>query len=321
MKMHALAFFLLALTVPARAIELSLEENRASKGSVGYVDMQRIFSESPDSERARVGFEAMVREAQEHVNLRKAELLKLRQELESVKSERERLSKQAVVAPAAALPAASSAPAAAIAVSTGAAAPRGLLPMATLMGMTPAPPLAAPPQVAVSTAAARPGAVAVSSAPAAASVAVTTAPVAAAPRTAPAAIVVTTAAVASAAAAPAVSAPAVSAPASSTSTAAALPPNLAQRALELDGKIIALQAEVLRRDEALSRERMQTDRGLVSIEGHRTDQVLTRIYRAITEVAHQEGLSIVVDKSSILYGHQGVDLTDKVLQFLRSSPP
>jgi flagellar biosynthesis protein FlhF len=58
-------FSVLLLSAPLRAIELSLEENRGERGSVGYVDMQRLFSASPDAQRAKEGFEELVRQAEE----------------------------------------------------------------------------------------------------------------------------------------------------------------------------------------------------------------------------------------------------------------
>jgi Skp family chaperone for outer membrane proteins len=45
--------------------------------------------------------------------------------------------------------------------------------------------------------------------------------------------------------------------------------------------------------------------------------VLARLYRAVSEVARRDGVSVVVDKSAILYGHPAVDLTDRVLAHLR----
>ena len=84
---------MLSLSVPARAIELSLEENRAERGSVGYVDMRRLFAASPDATRAREGLEELVRQAEERVNAKKGELLRLRQDLGVLKIEREELAK------------------------------------------------------------------------------------------------------------------------------------------------------------------------------------------------------------------------------------
>ena len=92
-SMLCLCAVLLSSSVPARAIELSLEENRAERGSVGYVDMRRLFTASPDATRAREGLEELVRQAEERVNSKKGDLLRLRQELGTLKIEREDLAK------------------------------------------------------------------------------------------------------------------------------------------------------------------------------------------------------------------------------------
>ncbi|NNN06500.1 MAG: hypothetical protein HKL90_11415 [Elusimicrobia bacterium] len=337
MKSFASACAVLALAAPLSALELSLEQNRTLRGSVGYVDMQRIFAESPDSAQAKESFEAIVRQAEDKVNLKRAEILKLQRQLEDDKAERVRLSKEAVVAfsSSAALAVAASSvaarpPAAAPAVPpvalppvTPATAPAGLLSPAALMKLS-APAVSTTLPTGLAPAAALPGlpaaggplaAPAVSSAAPMAAVARSTASVpstAAAPRPVVPAVALSSATRVS---------PAAAAPASPTPSVAPGPPSLAVRALDLDNKIIALQAEILSKEQALATERNTTDRGLVSIEGRKTDRVLANIYRAITAVAQEEGISIVIDRASILYGHQGVDLTDKVLHYLRSSPP
>ncbi len=61
------------------------------------------------------------------------------------------------------------------------------------------------------------------------------------------------------------------------------------------------------------------DRGLLDVESRKTDQVLARLYRAVSEVARREGVSVVIDKTTILYGHPAVDLTDKVLKYLKEN--
>jgi|GEM_PF-1197989 len=362
MRTFPLVLAFVALAGSAGALELSLEENRTQKGSVGYVDMQRVFSESPDSALAKESFEQIVREAEERVNLKRAEILKLHQELDATKAEREKLSKEALTAPSAAS-AAGSAPVAGTAAAarvaplappTSSTAPAGALPLATLLS------LSAPPAVAASTAAAAatpagagrgrryrddPNDITASTTPvtvALAPVATSTAAVAAS--TAAAGVAASTAAVAARAVIAASTATAAAPIAVSASTAPAAAPAIVQAStaavaaptvalstasltgtaavaahvLELDGKIITLEATILKKEEALVRERSETDKGLVSIEGRKTDQVLVKIYAAITAVAHQEGISIVVDRSTILYGQQGVDLTDKVLLYLRS---
>ncbi|MDE2510216.1 MAG: OmpH family outer membrane protein, partial [Elusimicrobia bacterium] len=102
MKKIIVLLAVLFLSAPARAIELSLEENRAERGSVGYVDMQRLFTSSPDAQRAKEGFQELVRQAEERVNLKNAELLKLHPELDSARLERDALSSTTAAAAAAA---------------------------------------------------------------------------------------------------------------------------------------------------------------------------------------------------------------------------
>ncbi len=253
---------LMAAAIPSRAIELSLEENRAERGNMGFVDMQRLFKASPDASRAREGLEELVRQAEEHVNTRKAELLRLRQDLGALKIEREELAKSTPT------------------LSAPVPAPVTL----NLPGMMEGP-----------LDLGRPG----------------TSPLNptrdhSIPKTEPAPLAVSTRAV------PA-SPPAPIQPAAG--------PTLAQRLLELDGRIIAKQIECDRLQGELDRERLGAERSLLDAEGRKTDQVLARLYRAISEVAKREGVSVVVDKSATLYGHPAVDLTDKILKQLQGAAP
>ncbi len=339
---------LLLASVPARAIELSLEENRGERGSVGFVDMRRLFTASPDATHAREGLEELVRQAEERVNSKKADLLRLRQELGSLKIERDELAKSTptVSAP---LPAPKQA-------ETPALAPVAAKPMAPTPAPkpveTPKPAVAKPVEVAAAVTAAPPAPV---TAPAPSTAAATNTPppltinlpgltdgplnlerpggsplnptrakpepVAATPAPVAAPVVVST----PVAPAP----PAMIAPVVVVSTPVApvpvvvVPagPTLAQRLLEFDGRIVAKQGEIERVQNELDRERMGAERSLLDAEGRKTDQVLARLYRAISEVAKREGVSVVVDKSATLYGHPAVDLTDKILKQLRGVVP
>lgn len=238
-----------ALALPARAVKLSLEENRVERGGVGFVDMQRLFLNSPDAARAKDSFAALSREAEERLNLKKAELLRRRRELASLEAEREALAKAAETPAVPASPAAasvSSAAPASVAVATGTPALPGMSPRAQ-----------AP------------------------------------------------------AAAPADAASAV--PAESAARGAS------RRILELDGRIAGLRAEIERTDAETQREQSDADKGLLEVEGRKVDQVLARLYRAISETARQEGVSVVVDKSAVIYGYPGLDLTDRVLKRLGSN--
>jgi len=96
-------------------------------------------------------------------------------------------------------------------------------------------------------------------------------------------------------------------------------PTPVQRLLEFDGKIIKIQGEIAEKEAALTHEHEDADHGLLDVESRKTDQVLARLYRAVSEVSRREGVSVVVDKSTILYGQPAVDLTDKVLKYLKEA--
>ena len=127
MRLLALAA-LLRLAAPAAAVEVSLEENRAERGSIGFVDLKAVFRRYPETEKARQNFEEVVRQAEEAVNTRKAELIGLRAELARLRVERDFLSKT----PAAPAPAVSPSTAAAGPVLPGAVDP------STAQGLAPA---------------------------------------------------------------------------------------------------------------------------------------------------------------------------------------
>jgi Skp family chaperone for outer membrane proteins len=349
MKKIAALIVVCLLAATARAIELSLEENRGDRGSVGFVDIQRLFADSPDAQKAKESFEDLVHQAEERVNLRKAELLKLHRDLDKTRAERDALAMVMSTIPAE---------------STAAAPSTPPLPAAAAPALSTAPapgaaPKAAPALVAVSTSAAAnirelslPGMSSASAAPTAppvAPIAVSSSAASAVARSS--ATAASVAASSSAVAAVAVSSPAVAAVAVSSPTASHGPlpvftstgiaaaaamfpaapapvvvqapagPTPVQRLLEFDGKIIKLQGDISEKEAALTHEHDSADRGLLDVESRKTDQVLAKIYRAVSEVAHREGVSVVIDKASILYGQNAVDLTDKVLKYLKETPP
>ncbi len=287
MKRISLLALAMLSAAPAVSIELSLEENRAERGSVGYVDMQRLFINSPDAQRAKAGFEELVRQAEERVNLSKAELIRLRQLIAARRIERDALAASTAPTPAPATP------------------------------TPPAPATQAAPQVAASTAAVMadlmakgislPGMSASNNSPAG--------PPTGSTGVAPTPITEVSSAVPAAVSS---SASVVTAPSPVAVIAVA---SYAQRLLELDGQIISLDAEIQRKEAELAREHDEADHGLLDVENRKTDQVLARLYRAITVVAHREGVSVVVDKTTILYGHPAVDITGKVLQYLKEATP
>jgi Skp family chaperone for outer membrane proteins len=438
-----LALFLcLCAAAPAAAIELSLEENKAERGNIGYIDMQRLFRTFPETIRARENFEELVRQAEEQLNLRKAEILRTRSELSELKIEREFMAKTpieinrpgekstAAEAPkgAAAIAAAAEAaarerrettenpdlakvappkpttsaeaPAAPTAPSQAAPAPAAPAPAAP-EATAPVPPQAAPapapapsaeapaagagrrgaepetdltrPSIAnlpgfaapaPSTSPATPaipgyatpqqfaGAPAASTAPAAPATppaaptsdenmrealeqsrraaeakkreplvinipGVSTAPIVVQPPEAPAPA--PAAAEKPAAATPPAGLPVPSAPAATAAAGTPAPSNLNPALVELDARIAVKQKELDSKELAYKSEQSNSEKNLLDLESRKTEILLGKIHRAVQEVAHREGVSVVVDKSSILYGHDAVDLTDKVMKYLRGS--
>ncbi len=211
---------LLVLAGPARlgALELSLEENKALRGNIGFVDTQRVFRAFPETVKAKENFEEAVRQAEEQVNSRKAGLLRLRSELDALKVQRAAAAQPAPVPAPTAQAVNVSSPTLAVAVATPAPA-----------ALTPAP---------------------------AATVA-------------------------------------------------------------LDEEIARKTAELARQESSAREEQAAAEKNLLDLESRRSEILLGKIYRAVQEVALREGISVVVDKSGIIYGHSAVDLTDKVLKYLR----
>ncbi|MBI5238862.1 MAG: OmpH family outer membrane protein, partial [Elusimicrobia bacterium] len=279
----------LAVAVPAAAIELSLEENRAERGNIGYVDTQRLFKLFPETIQARENFALAVRQAEDQINLRKADILRLRKEIGELKVERAAL---AMSTPAASVPPARPAPA--VTVSTQAAEAKPVTPAATAAYEAVLQPAAS-----TTTAAALPG---FGAAPQAAQPLVinlpgaTTGPIEVAPPTAPPAPPP----------APVAEAPAPPAPDALAAALTAFDERIAQKADELARK------EAQARDEQDAAEK-----SLLELESRRSEILLGKIYRAVQEIARREGVSVVVDKTGILYGHNAVDLTEKVLKHLK----
>ncbi|MBU2529544.1 MAG: OmpH family outer membrane protein, partial [Elusimicrobia bacterium] len=59
--------------------------------------------------------------------------------------------------------------------------------------------------------------------------------------------------------------------------------------------------------------RSQAETELLDFENRQTELILGKIYTILKELAIKEGVSVVIDKRSILFGNFAVDLTDKLL--------
>jgi Skp family chaperone for outer membrane proteins len=63
--------------------------------------------------------------------------------------------------------------------------------------------------------------------------------------------------------------------------------------------------------------RKQAAADLAAFESQQSQLILGKIYQALRDVANEEQVTVVVDKSSILYGDASIDLTDKLQQRVR----
>jgi Skp family chaperone for outer membrane proteins len=85
----------------------------------------------------------------------------------------------------------------------------------------------------------------------------------------------------------------------------------------LDERIAQKDAELARKEAQAREEQAGAEKNLLDLESRRSEILLGKIYRSVQEIARREGVSVVVDKTGILYGHNAVDLTEKVLKHLK----
>jgi len=294
---------ILALTpLNSGALELLLEENRGESGTIGYVDIDRVFKEYSGTTGAREEFIAEIKKKEDTLNARKtpvftlkAEIAKLRQEREFALTLPSLLETQRTVAEAAAATAAAAAAAKAAALEAEQAAQAAAL--AAVQASTTA--------VQVST-----DAVQVSTG---------------IPQATPSAV----------AALPGMGGPAQGtvAPAVAQSTAprgidmpgVAMVPvthfkfSVSTSVPEIDAALSGKEAELAAKEEELRLFQRQTERELLEYESRKSEILLGRIYVALKELAIKEEVSVIIDKRSILFGQKAVDLTGKLLKKLEEN--
>jgi len=249
------------------ALELALEENRAETGTIGYVDLERVFVEHPETLKAKENFQKDLSFREKYINGRKEEIFALRAELEKLRRELETLRS---LAGCEVLPS--------TAAATGQTPPQPLT-------YCPDPPLPPYPFEMVEEA-------------------VSTAAVAGPVPYADLALVRRTEPVLSA---------------GQTGQEALL------RALapltpvaEMETNITERMQELKDKEAALTQYKKTAEQDLLKLENSRTRYILGKIYIIMKDLADEEGLSVVVDKKNILFGQRAVDLTDKLLERLRS---
>lgn len=351
LSLAVLALAALAPIGPA-ALEISLEENKAQRGNIGFVDLQKVFRLFPETHKAKQSYREIVRQAEEQINLRKAGMMTLRTEIAQLKAEKALLEKT----PAPERPAApppkppppeevddtfSTPPAEALpAPATGQAPVEGAVPAEGALpeGTTSQPGSPAAAGTAVSTAAAaveEP----IEALPGMSDLAKEAKPAAAEPGTEAEPLVINIPGVsekpivvepppappAGGTPAPADAEPVPEPPAPSASDAA-YAAALAEyeektlererRLKELDSRIAEKETELGKREAEFKTYQGQVEKNLIDIENRRSEILLGKIYQAVRQVARENGVSVVVDKNQILFGQGTVDLTNKVIRKL-----
>jgi Skp family chaperone for outer membrane proteins len=72
--------------------------------------------------------------------------------------------------------------------------------------------------------------------------------------------------------------------------------------------------------EALEKARREAAQALTALEDERSARIMGKLQRALTQLAEEKGIALVVDKSTILYGEAAVDLTDALSRRVRGLP-
>lgn len=89
--MKKLILMALLALAPARAgaLELLLEENRGESGTIGYVDIDRVFKDYSGTAGAREDFLAEIKKKEDALNAKKAAIFTLKAEMAKLRQERE----------------------------------------------------------------------------------------------------------------------------------------------------------------------------------------------------------------------------------------
>lgn len=84
----------------------------------------------------------------------------------------------------------------------------------------------------------------------------------------------------------------------------------------IEDVIIKKSAELKKVRREIEIYRSHAEIELLDFENRQTENILGKIYMILKELAIKEGVSVVIDKRSILFGNFAVDLTDKLLMKL-----
>jgi Skp family chaperone for outer membrane proteins len=80
------------------------------------------------------------------------------------------------------------------------------------------------------------------------------------------------------------------------------------------------EKDLAEKETALEQSRADAAKSLKELEETRSLQIMGKLYNALVQLAEENGIGLVVDKSSILYGRPAIDLTGKLNRRIRGLP-
>ncbi|MFA5859826.1 MAG: OmpH family outer membrane protein [Elusimicrobiota bacterium] len=86
---------------------------------------------------------------------------------------------------------------------------------------------------------------------------------------------------------------------------------------QLREKIKAKRSEYLQKEKEVAEYVQSSSQELKNLKRSCSQVVYGKIYDALIEVAEEEGVDLILDKTHILFGGKGVDLTDNIIKYVK----
>lgn len=87
-----------------------------------------------------------------------------------------------------------------------------------------------------------------------------------------------------------------------------------------NASVLDRKRELTQKEQQLEQARIEAAKAVKDLEETRSLQILGKLYNAMVQLAEENNISLIVDKSSILYGQQAIDLTEKLSRRIRGLP-
>ena len=101
------------------------------------------------------------------------------------------------------------------------------------------------------------------------------------------------------------------------STAPAAPP---MSPGDISAGIAQKERALAEEESSLNKAQKEAAKALAEFERKRAAQIFGKLYQALTQLADERGVDVVLDKSSLLYGQKGLDLTEPLSRRVRGLP-